>query len=120
MLGLTLRRSMRPGTAFAVHGMRFSTINSVVFNEAPRTTPHSFSDVVKKQESHNEVPKESISGAPTELVTDRVVKIFKESKSATQSGVHNRSVWRLEWDILGKGNRWENDLIGYQSSGDYM
>lgn len=32
-------------------------------------------------------------------------------------GRHN---WKLDWDVLGKGHRWENDLIGYQSSSDYM
>jgi NADH dehydrogenase (ubiquinone) Fe-S protein 4 len=28
--------------------------------------------------------------------------------------------WRLDWDIVDVANRWENDLIGWQSSGDYM
>lgn len=65
-------------------------------------------------------PKEIVSGAPQEMATDRTVRIYKESKSAMQSGRHNRSNWKLDWDVLGKENRWENDLIGYQSSGDYM
>lgn len=65
-------------------------------------------------------PKEIVSGAPQELSTDRTVRIYKESKSATQQGRHNRDDWKLDWDVLGKENRWENDLIGYQASGDYM
>lgn len=65
-------------------------------------------------------PKEVVSGAPKELTTNRVVRIFKEAKPATQSSNNNGSHWKLDWDILGKGNRWENDLIGYQSSADYM
>jgi NADH dehydrogenase (ubiquinone) Fe-S protein 4 len=26
----------------------------------------------------------------------------------------------MDWDILPKGHRWENPLIGWQSSGDFM
>jgi len=26
----------------------------------------------------------------------------------------------MDWDVLGKGHRWENSLMGWQSSGDYM
>lgn len=26
----------------------------------------------------------------------------------------------MDWDILPKGHRWENPLMGWQSSGDYM
>jgi NADH dehydrogenase (ubiquinone) Fe-S protein 4 len=26
----------------------------------------------------------------------------------------------MDWDILSKGHRWENPLIGWQSSGDFM
>ncbi|ODV67628.1 hypothetical protein HYPBUDRAFT_107563 [Hyphopichia burtonii NRRL Y-1933] len=63
---------------------------------------------------------EVVSGAPQDLSTNRVVRIYLESKPATQSGHHNAKSWKLDWDVLGKGNRWENDLIGYQSSADYM
>lgn len=63
---------------------------------------------------------EIISGAPKELITSRVVRIFQEAKPATQLGTHNASHWKLDWDVLARANRWENDLMGYQSSGDYM
>jgi NADH dehydrogenase (ubiquinone) Fe-S protein 4 len=26
----------------------------------------------------------------------------------------------MDWDVLSKGHRWENPLMGWQSSGDYM
>lgn len=26
----------------------------------------------------------------------------------------------MDWDVLGKGHRWENPLMGWQSSGDVM
>lgn len=63
---------------------------------------------------------EVVSGAPEELTTNRIVRIYKEAKPATQSGKHQGKAWKLDWDVLGKGNRWENDLMGYQSSADYM
>lgn len=45
------------------------------------------SKVIKEQEEHGELPKEIVSGAPQALVTERVVRIYKESKPATQSGI---------------------------------
>lgn len=64
--------------------------------------------------------KEIVSGAPRDLTSTRTVRIFKEAKPATQSSNQNGKFWKLDWDVLGKANRWENDLMGYQLSGDYM
>jgi ETC complex I subunit conserved region len=61
----------------------------------------------------------TISGAPLDLQA-RTVRIFKPSKTATQSGNWNGKQWRLDWDPLPKGHRWENTLMGWQSSGDFM
>lgn len=82
-------------------------------------------------------PAAVLSGAPTELQarTVRLVRttsrghrptklipnsIFKPAKTATQSGSWHGDSWRLDWDILQKGHRWENPLMGWQSSGDSM
>lgn len=46
--------------------------------------------------------------------------IYKETKPATQSGAWRSAHWRMDWDILPKGHRWENPLMGWQSSGDFM
>jgi NADH dehydrogenase (ubiquinone) Fe-S protein 4 len=46
--------------------------------------------------------------------------IYKPAKPATQSGEHKSSRWRMDWDVLGKGHRWENPLMGWQSSADSM
>jgi hypothetical protein len=46
--------------------------------------------------------------------------IYQEAKPATQSGDWRGRRWRMDWDILPKGHRWENPLIGWQSSGDFM
>ncbi|RKU46843.1 NADH:ubiquinone oxidoreductase 21kD subunit [Coniochaeta pulveracea] len=65
------------------------------------------------------VPAALVSGAPLELQA-RQVRIFQPSKSATQSGTWGQRKWRMDWDVLGKGHRWENGLMGWQSSGDMM
>lgn len=47
-------------------------------------------------------------------------RIYKPAKAATQSGEHHGRHWRMDWDILQKGHRWENPLMGWQSSADYL
>jgi NADH dehydrogenase (ubiquinone) Fe-S protein 4 len=79
-----------------------------------------FQDKVAVTTISSDVPKEVISGAPQDLTTSRVVRIYQESKPATQSSHNNGKFWKLDWDVLGAGNRWENDLMGYQGSADYM
>ncbi|GAB0133409.1 NADH:ubiquinone oxidoreductase 21kD subunit [Epichloe bromicola] len=69
--------------------------------------------------SEDILPAAVLSGAPMELQA-RTVRIYKESKPATQSGDFRTERWRMDWDILPKGHRWENPLMGWQSSGDFM
>ncbi|KAI6902407.1 hypothetical protein D0869_01854 [Hortaea werneckii] len=66
-----------------------------------------------------DTPAAVLSGAPTDLQA-RTVRIFRPSKTATQSGDWHSHSWRMDWDILSKGHRWENPLMGWQSSADYM
>jgi NADH dehydrogenase (ubiquinone) Fe-S protein 4 len=47
-------------------------------------------------------------------------RIYKPVKPATQSGTWGSHAWRMDWDPLPKGHRWENPLMGWQSSGDFM
>ncbi|KAI1775719.1 ETC complex I subunit conserved region-domain-containing protein [Hypoxylon cercidicola] len=70
-------------------------------------------------EDHDILPAAVLSGAPIELQA-RTVRIFQPSKPATQSGNWGSHHWRMDWDVLGKGHRWENPLMGWQSSGDFM
>jgi NADH dehydrogenase (ubiquinone) Fe-S protein 4 len=65
------------------------------------------------------LPAAVLSGAPMELEA-RTVRIFQPAKPATQSGDWGSKRWRMDWDVLGKGHRWENPLMGWQSSGDFM
>lgn len=46
--------------------------------------------------------------------------IYKPVKTATQSGKWNSSQWLMDWDVLPKGHRWENQVMGWQSSADFM
>ena len=46
--------------------------------------------------------------------------IYKPAKTATQSGDWTSHAWRMDWDVLSKGHRWENSLMGWQSSADFM
>lgn len=46
--------------------------------------------------------------------------IYRPTKTATQSGDWHGHQWRMDWDILSKGHRWENPLMGWQSSADFM
>ena len=82
------------------------------------------------------LPAAVLSGAPIELEARTVrygfislccisaglieSSIYKPAKAATQSGDWHGHHWRMDWDILPKGHRWENPLMGWQSSADFM
>lgn len=53
-----------------------------------------------------------LSGAPTELQA-RTVRIFQPAKTATQSGDWHAHHWQMDWDVLGKGHRWENPVCSH-------
>ncbi|KAI0755186.1 NADH-ubiquinone oxidoreductase 21kDa subunit [Daedaleopsis nitida] len=65
------------------------------------------------------VTADVVSGAPKEL-RHRAVRIFQPTRSTTQSGPGKSSRWRIDWDILPGSGRWENPLMGWASSADYM
>src|SRR6188768_3499726 len=57
---------------------------------------------------------------PQQLTIDSSRSIYQPAKPATQSGTAATGKWRMDWDVLPKGHRWENQLMGWQSSGDAM
>ncbi|EIN12990.1 hypothetical protein PUNSTDRAFT_111333 [Punctularia strigosozonata HHB-11173 SS5] len=59
------------------------------------------------------------SGAPTQL-RHRCVRIYQPTRNTMQSGESKGTRWRVDWDILQGGGRWENPLMGWASSADYM
>ncbi|KAG5648367.1 hypothetical protein DXG03_004939 [Asterophora parasitica] len=60
-----------------------------------------------------------ISGAPSQL-RHRAVRIYQPTQNTMQSGGAKSERWRVDFDILQGGGRWENPLMGYASSADYM
>ncbi|PMD53267.1 uncharacterized protein K444DRAFT_541910 [Hyaloscypha bicolor E] len=75
--------------------------------------------VMNGSEEGDVLPAAVLSGAPIELEA-RTVRIYRPAKTATQSGDWHGHHWRMDWDILSKGHRWENPLMGWQSSADFM
>ncbi|KAF4629954.1 hypothetical protein G7Y89_g8193 [Cudoniella acicularis] len=75
--------------------------------------------VMNGSEDGEVLPAAVLSGAPIELEA-RTVRIYRPAKTATQSGDWHGHHWRMDWDILSKGHRWENPLMGWQSSADFM
>jgi NADH dehydrogenase (ubiquinone) Fe-S protein 4 len=68
---------------------------------------------IAEQDGHlkETVAVDSISGAP-ESLHQRTVRIYKPSKTAMQSGIQGTKMWRMDWDVLEKDNRWSNPLMG--------
>lgn len=48
------------------------------------------------------------------------VRIYKPTKNTMQSAKGKTKVWRIDWDVLQGSGRWENPLMGWASSADYM
>jgi len=65
------------------------------------------------------VTADTISGAPSEL-RHRTVRIFQPTRNTMQSGGSKGTRWRIDFDILQGGDRWENALMGWASSADYV
>jgi len=50
----------------------------------------------------------------------RQVRIYQPTKSTMQSAKGKTKRWYLDWDVLQGAGRWENPLMGWASSADYM
>ncbi|KAG0044628.1 hypothetical protein BGZ83_010154 [Gryganskiella cystojenkinii] len=88
---------------------------------APFFRYQQYSSATAVTETRDNVPlqAEIISGAPEE-VRMHPCRIYQQAKAATQSGIVNTGVWRLDFDTELKAGRFENELIGWASSADYM
>ena len=54
-------------------------------------------------------------GVPEQHIKERYVRIFRPAKNAMQSGTHGVKRWKIEFEAR---QRWENNLMGWASSGD--
>ncbi|EJF61067.1 NADH-ubiquinone oxidoreductase 21kDa subunit [Dichomitus squalens LYAD-421 SS1] len=84
----------------------------------PAAAPKQDTDIAEAP-ARDVVTADIVSGAPKEL-RHRAVRIFQPTRSTTQSGSGKSNQWRIDWDILPGGGRWENPLMGWASSADYM
>ena len=50
----------------------------------------------------------------------RPVRIYRPTKSTMQSAKGKTRRWIVDWDVLQGSGRWENPLMGWGSSADYM
>ncbi|KAL4227968.1 ndufs4 NADH dehydrogenase Fe-S protein subunit [Mactra antiquata] len=66
--------------------------------------------IVNRIEDHT-----PLAGVPEEHRGSRRVRIFIPAKNAMQSGTYGSNKWRMEFDAR---ERWENPLMGWQSTGD--
>ncbi|CAF9910131.1 MAG: hypothetical protein GOMPHAMPRED_006966 [Gomphillus americanus] len=101
--------------ALAQHGPEFDTHvdhGTSTFSPIPKR-------IMDGSEPGESVAAAVLSGAPIDLQA-RTARIYRPAKTATQSGDWTGHHWRMDWDVLSKGHRWENPLMGWQSSADYM
>ena len=54
-------------------------------------------------------------GVPEQHIKERYVRIFRPAKNAMQSGTAGVRRWKIEFDTK---ERWENNLMGWASTGD--
>ncbi|KAH0832016.1 Ndufs4, NADH dehydrogenase Fe-S protein 4 [Lanmaoa asiatica] len=104
------------------------TFNALAHSRGLATDAHIQTQVAaEKSEStqiaepvHGEVfTADVVSGAPAEL-RHRAVRIYQPTRNTMQSGSGKSERWRIDWDILQGAGRWENPLMGWASSADYM
>ncbi|KAG9302384.1 hypothetical protein G9A89_011434 [Geosiphon pyriformis] len=97
---------------------RFSSTN-VSRNKASSDASREPTEVIKSDEiTGHVIPADAVSGAPEEI-RYRTARIYKPSRTAMQSGTHGTKLWRLDFDVL-EGGMWENPLMGWVSSADYL
>merc|ERR1712018_175274 len=83
-------------------------------DEIESTFPRS-KQMEKLIEVEGAVDLTQISGVPEQHIKERYVRIFRPAKNAMQSGTHGIKRWKIEFEAR---QRWENNLMGWASSGD--
>ncbi|KAK4702455.1 NADH dehydrogenase (ubiquinone) Fe-S protein 4, partial [Phenoliferia sp. Uapishka_3] len=98
----------------------FSTSSPALSDSVPAKTDAPSTAVTTPRRAEGAVAQAGVvSGAPDEIHR-RPVRIFRPSAPSTQSAKATSHHWRIDWDILQGGGRWENPLMGWASSADYM
>ncbi|ESK90458.1 nadh-ubiquinone oxidoreductase 18 kda [Moniliophthora roreri MCA 2997] len=107
--------------------LRFQAVASRWASSDAISNPKGLQNTTKTEETSVTAPAPArdvmtadvVSGAPIEL-RHRQVRIYKPTRNTMQSGSGKSNKWRIDFDILQGGGRWENPLMGWASSADYM
>ncbi|PWN35049.1 uncharacterized protein FA14DRAFT_122835 [Meira miltonrushii] len=118
------RTSLRSLVRSPISGSSSRTLSTSAIlrdQQAPAQVGTGERNLIKEQEERDvqAVEAEIVNDAPAEL-QQRTVRIYKPAKTANSSGKAGTSFWRVDFDILSGSARWENPLMGWASSGDYM
>ena len=58
--------------------------------------------------------------SPAVELHQRTVRIYRPAKTANSSGRAGTQHWRVNFDLLQGSDRWENPLMGWASTADYV
>ncbi|KAF9115098.1 hypothetical protein BGX27_008901 [Mortierella sp. AM989] len=111
-LSLIVKQAMRAPLAAASAASRPASSSLA-------TKYYSTSTSVTETKEQVALQAEIVSGAP-ELVRMQPCRIYQQAKAATQSAFGNTGYWRLDFDTQLEAGRFENELMGWASSADYM
>ncbi|KZT60285.1 hypothetical protein CALCODRAFT_127569 [Calocera cornea HHB12733] len=117
---LARTRALPPLRSATAPAARHESTSAVAGEQAIKEHSEHIKDAVYKDAEGREVTTaEVVSGAPPELQY-RTVRIFQPARNTMQSAGPGANKWRIDWDTLPAGGRWENRLMGWTSSADYM
>ena len=111
MLRSTSRRLLSAPPALRALSVRALSSKAVATAEAKESSVST--------ETAPQVDKATLSaftGAPTEMMETRVVKIYQEAQTV-QNATQNMLAWRLQWED-DQTKRWQNPLMGWTSTSD--
>ncbi|KAJ6559134.1 Ndufs4, NADH dehydrogenase Fe-S protein 4 [Mycena vulgaris] len=123
-----LLRTCKQLAPISRRGVGSPLVRSVATESAPSVQPAEASPQVDTVSGPSDVvpavspgvlTADTISGAPSQL-RHRAVRVYQPTRNTMQSGGAKGERWRIDFDILQGGGRWENPLMGWASSADYM
>ncbi|KAI0736261.1 NADH-ubiquinone oxidoreductase 21kDa subunit [Fomitopsis betulina] len=116
---MSVLRSCQRALPARATGISLASVRSLATDSATPAAKPTEQKQIEHAPQQDILAADLVSGAPTEL-RHRAVRIFQYTRSTTQSGHSKSQRWRIDWDILPGGGRWENPLMGWASSADYM
>ncbi|KAF8335833.1 NADH-ubiquinone oxidoreductase 21kDa subunit [Cantharellus anzutake] len=113
----TATRSLRCGAPVTRYltGLRFESTSSHPLAKTDSSSSHE----ITPSEPKELITAEVVSGAPQEL-QHRSVRIYLPTRNTMQSGGAKGEKWRIDFDTPQGAGRWENPLMGWASSADYV